>query len=140
MAYRAFEARKDDATEINLTPLIDVSLVLVVMLLLATPLAFESSIAVRRGEEGGQRSKQSTEAPQIELVVTDDEHVEVNGLSVRVESLGKILDPLLEDEPLASVVVRCDENVAHGAFVGVIDEAKASGAAAIAVARSTRRS
>ncbi len=33
--------------EVNMVPLIDVSLVLVVMLMLATPLAFESSLAIR---------------------------------------------------------------------------------------------
>ncbi len=40
---------KDQAggiNEVNMTPLIDVSLVLVVMLLLATPLAFGFSVAV----------------------------------------------------------------------------------------------
>ena len=34
--------------EINVVPLIDVSLVLVVILMLLTPLAFESNIAVHR--------------------------------------------------------------------------------------------
>ena len=139
MGFRPFVPRSDAEHEVNLTALIDVSLVLVVMLLLATPLAFESSIAVRRGEEGGRASAKAIEAPQIELVVVDAEHVSVNGLSVRIESLGKILEPLLADEPLAAVVVRCEEPVTHGTFVQVVDEAKAQGAATIAVAHSAKR-
>ena len=46
MAFTPWQ-NKTREHEVNLTPLIDVSLVLVVMLLLATPLAFESSIKVR---------------------------------------------------------------------------------------------
>ena len=44
----------DNINEINMTPLIDVSLVLVVMLLLATPLAFESSIAIKKAMDSAK--------------------------------------------------------------------------------------
>ena len=39
---------EEGMSDVNMTPLIDVSLVLVVILLLATPLAFESSFGVRK--------------------------------------------------------------------------------------------
>jgi len=39
---------QQDKAEVNMTPLIDISLVLVVILLLATPLAFESSIGLKK--------------------------------------------------------------------------------------------
>jgi len=42
-----------------MTPLIDVSLVLVVMLLLTTPLAFESSIGVDHASKSGRRATET---------------------------------------------------------------------------------
>lgn len=134
MAFKPFRATGAEQTEINLTSLIDVSLVLVVMLLLATPLAFESSIAVRRGEQAARKAAERDESARIEIVVHDASRVSVNELDLRIADLGTVLVPLLADAPTAPVVVRCDEGVSHGTFVEVLDEAKASGAVTIAVA------
>ena len=45
--------------EVNMAPLIDVSLVLVVILLLATPLAFESSFGVRKTAASARQASAS---------------------------------------------------------------------------------
>ena len=42
--------------EPNMTPLIDVSLVLVVILMVATPMAFQSGIAVQSANRSGRRA------------------------------------------------------------------------------------
>ena len=42
--------------EPNMTPLIDVCLVLVIILLVSTPMAFQSSIAVQRASKAGQKA------------------------------------------------------------------------------------
>ena len=57
--------------EPNMTPLIDVSLVLVVILLVATPMALQSSIAVaaRRPRAAGRRRWRATERVEITIVV-----------------------------------------------------------------------
>ena len=56
MFQKKFE--EDEAfRDVNLTPLIDVALVLVVILLLATPLAFESSILVRNTATRGNQAE-----------------------------------------------------------------------------------
>jgi len=136
MTFRPFRAVTSTETEVNLTPLIDVSLVLVVMLLLATPLAFESSIAVQRGEHTGRQAAQESDRARIEVVVLDESAIRLNQKDVSLEDFGPRLVSLLEQAPGAPVVVRCEEGVSHGAFVAVIDEAKAHGATSIAVTRS----
>ena len=67
--------------EINMTPLIDVSLVLVVMLLLATPLALESSIAVRNARKSSRTAKKEKIEERIELA-----HDRAEALTRLVES------------------------------------------------------
>jgi biopolymer transport protein TolR len=119
--------------EINMTPLIDVSLVLVVMLLLATPLALESSIAVRNARKSARKAEQKKIEERIELNVVSEDSVRVNRDLVARDKLQLTLRPLLDDSSSRVVFVECDAAVSHGAFVDVLDQAKVCGATEIAV-------
>jgi biopolymer transport protein ExbD len=122
--------------EPNMTPLIDVSLVLVVILMVATPLAFQSSIAVRNAAATGKVAHELARTERIEIVVHGDGTVGVNRLIVPREALAVTLKPLLEQSSTRMLVVRCDDTVLHGQFVSVLDEAKSLGAVQIAVVGS----
>jgi biopolymer transport protein TolR len=119
--------------EINMTPLIDVSLVLVVMLLLATPLALESSIAVRNARKSARSAERKKIEERIELHVVSEDSVRVNRDLVARQKLDVALRPLLEQSSSGVVVVNCEAGVTHGAFVDVLDKAKVCGASEIAV-------
>lgn len=119
--------------EINMTPLIDVSLVLVVMLLLLTPLAFESSIAVRRAASSAKKSVRPEKEERVELHVVSEDSVIVNRKLVARAELPETLGSLLKDKVQRRVVIDCDDHVSHGTFVNVLDQAKLCGAAEIAV-------
>jgi biopolymer transport protein ExbD len=122
--------------EPNMTPLIDVSLVLVVILMVATPLAFQSSIAVRNAAATGKRAAELARTDRIELSIHPDGTVGVNRLIVPREALAVTLKPLLEQSSTRMIVVHCDDAVPHGQFVRVLDEAKGLGAVQIAVVGS----
>ena len=119
--------------EINMTPLIDVSLVLVVMLLLATPLALESSIDLRRSAKTAKQAEQKKNDARVEIHVISDEQVEVNRKPVARDQLQPVLKPLLDKSKDRLVVIACNDGVSHGAFVNVLDQAKLCGAGEIAV-------
>ena len=120
--------------EINTTPLIDVSLVLVVILLLATPLAFESSFGVRQGAALAKPAATAAPLDRVELAVTAEDRVEVDGRAVAVDQLAGALRPLLRPGSRREVAVACAGQVSHGAFVRVLDIAKLCGAGTITVA------
>jgi biopolymer transport protein ExbD len=122
--------------EPNMTPLIDVSLVLVVILMVATPMAFQSSIGVRNAASAGRQAKDLARTERIELTIHADNTVAVNRLIVPREALAVTLRPLLEQSSTRMIVVHCDDQVSHGQFVGVLDEAKSLGATQIAVVGS----
>ena len=119
--------------DVNMTPLIDVSLVLVVILMVATPLAFQSSIALRTAAASGRRAGQEARAERVELAVLADGRVRVNRAIVPREALAPALSPALRASASRLVVVSCEDGVPLGRFVSVIDEAKSLGAARIAV-------
>jgi biopolymer transport protein ExbD len=119
--------------EPNMTPVIDVSLVLVVILLVSTPMAFQSSITVQRAAKAGQAAKFTAKSERVEIEVLSPEVVAVNQNQVPRQSLSAVLKPLLDASATKLVVVRCGENVSHGSFVSVLDDAKSCGASQIAV-------
>ena len=135
---RFHSRRHDDAGihEPNMTPLIDVSLVLVVILMVATPMAFQSGIAVQSAARSGKKAAEHAKPDRIEVAVRQDGRVDVNRRSVPRDSLAVALRPLLQLSPNRLVVLRCDDGVPHGTFVGVLDEARQLGAAKIAVVGS----
>jgi biopolymer transport protein ExbD len=69
-------------TDPNMTPLIDVSLVLVVILMVATPLALQSGLAVSRaGTSGKNAAATRTQRIEIQIVSADSVIVDRDGVS-----------------------------------------------------------
>ena len=119
--------------EPNMTPLIDVSLVLVVILMVATPMAYQSGIAVNSASRTGRKAEEPVKVERIELALAADGNVRVNQATVPRDSLERVLRPLILATPNSVVVLRCDDAVPHGEFVSVLDEARQLGASKIAV-------
>lgn len=119
--------------EINVTPLIDVSLTLVILLLLSTPLALESSIAVRKATDSAQAAEKKQTEERIELFVMSDDTIRVNRRIVTRRHLSETLGPLVQSSTSRLVLIDCSGTVSHGVFVDVLDQAKLCGAMEIAV-------
>jgi biopolymer transport protein TolR len=136
MRRRILEANSEASPEINLVPLIDVCLVLVVILLIATPLAFEASIGVRQSAASAKKAAIPLHEERVEVRILDERMVHVNRIPVARENLADTLRPLLASSSLRKVVIRPEPTVSHGTFVNVLDQAKEAGAAEIAVVGS----
>ena len=133
MSGKSTPEKNNGIHEINMTPLIDVSLVLVIMLLLLTPLAFESSIALRKAAASAKASEKKLKEERIELNVVSEDSVLVNRAMVPRRKLADTLRPMLAGKTDRRVVIACGDQVAHGVFVDVLDQVKLSGAGEIAV-------
>ena len=131
---RRTRMRHEEAiTEPNMTPLIDVCLVLVIILLVSTPMSYQSGIAVQRAAQSGRAAKYTARSERVEITLVSPEVVLVNQNQIPRSSLTGLLKPLLEGSATKLVVVRCGEGISHGAFVSVLDDAKACGAGQIAI-------
>jgi biopolymer transport protein TolR len=136
MRWNRPQVDSGNLAEVNMTPLIDVSLVLVVILLLATPLAFESSFGVRKTAATARQASEEKKEARVELAIESDSAVRVNRNLVPLEDLGGVLAPLFAEGGSRNVTVKCADGVAHGTFVHVLDITKLNGAREIAVAGS----
>ena len=125
--------KTSNEVSINMTPLIDVSLVLVVILLLAAPLAFEASIGVQQSGARSKQAKQEEKREFIELSVVSNDSVRVNRRMVARNELTSTLEPILARSAERQVLLSCADGITHGTFVDVLDVAKCAGASEIAV-------
>lgn len=118
---------------INITPLVDVSLVLVLIFMVTMPLAMNYGIDVRR-----QTLKKYGLTARSESISL---HVASSGLSVKIgrsekaipaEDAHAVVAGLIEQSSSKRVLLSVDRDVPHGTAVNVLDMAKQSGAADIA--------
>lgn len=133
MRLRSPKSDRGGIHEINMTSLIDVSLVLVVVLLVATPLAFQSSILVRNTVNAGRSAQQESDVERVEIEIVSVDSVVVNRSSIGRAHLIPTLYPLLSQSTTGSVIIRCRDGVPHGAFVSILDDAKQCGASGISI-------
>ena len=134
MLLDKYQDQENNEAQVNMTPLIDVSLVLVVILLLLTPLALESGILFEREARAAAEETSLTTLPLLDVVVLSETTVEVDGRRYARESLRNVLGPLMTGQQYRGVAIDCAGWITHGAFVNVLDQARLSGANEIAVA------
>ena len=116
--------------KVNVTPIIDVALVLVIILMITAPMIAVSDVDVQlpeaqtRNIEGHDRVS-ITLGAQGELAVDETE--------VTIETLEAVIKGKLTDRADAIVVIRADQTVAYGAVRKIVEAARAAGAGRIAV-------
>jgi len=109
--------------DINVTPLVDVVLVLLIIFMVTAPI-LQSGIEVAI-----PHTKTVKEITEERLVITIDreQRVFLNNDPININQIGPQLHQKIRDPEGQSVFVRADENVPFGAFATVMDAVKQSG-------------
>ena len=143
MAMKGPDGGEDEGglfAEINITPLTDIFLVLLIIFMVT------SSVMVDEGARSGvtvNLPKGSTKdvspgAADITVAVTSDGKLVVDGKPIEPDQLRAMFDKAKLKDPETQVIVQADEATHHGRVVGVMELAKAAGLRRLAIA--TRRS
>jgi biopolymer transport protein ExbD len=109
-------------SNINVTPLVDVCLVLLIIFMVVLP-AVVNGIPVKLPVGSGPAA-----APeQLTITVTDDGTVYLGALVVRKEQVASELQRLHAQAPNRPVGVRGDKRVEYGEVASVLDSCRAAG-------------
>lgn len=120
--------------EINITPLTDIFLVLLIIFMITSSAMVESGPKVDLPEAGVT----SSETKGIVVTVDQQDNIFVNGTQTSREELAAGLRAAVESSDVKRVVLQGDKGVQLGDVVYILDEARAAGAAEVAIA-ATRR-
>ena len=115
--------------EINITPLTDIFLVLLIIFMITQSALVESAAKVKL-----PKATQTTqESRGVTVTVTSDGRTFVNQLPVEAAQLQGTLQDLLTDDPRKLVILQGDRSVMLGEAVRIMDIAKRAGAQAISI-------
>ena|ERR1022692_90024 len=118
--------------EINITPLTDIFLVLLIIFMVTTSVTIESAAHVDLPKA---EAPAPTNNPKGVTVAYSSEHrIFVNGISVAQNDLERTLRDALGKTPDKIVVFQGDQKVILGDMVRILDIAKRAGAEQIAIA------
>src|SRR5881409_4327704 len=129
------EDSSDIMSEINITPLTDIFLVLLIIFMITSSAMVESGGKVNLPKAVATQS----EARGTTVTLTPKHEIYVNQKKVGEESLEAILKDALSTSPDKTVILRGDKDVLLGETVKVMSIIKRAGASEIAIAAEAER-
>jgi len=118
------DQKKGRGLILNITSLIDVMFLLVIFFTVTS--TFRNQPAINLVLPRSATATEVAETPSI-LYLTEDGRVFVNEMEVPAADLGRVLTDLHAATGEDRMVLRADENAAHGRVVALIDTIKQSG-------------
>jgi biopolymer transport protein ExbD len=129
------EDNSDIVAEINITPLTDIFLVLLIIFMITSSAMIESGGKINLPKAVATQS----EARGTTVTLTPKHEIYVNQKKVSEESLEATLKAALSTSPDKTVILRGDKEVLLGETVKVLSMIKRAGASEIAIAAEVER-
>ncbi|MGC2474539.1 MAG: biopolymer transporter ExbD [Candidatus Sulfotelmatobacter sp.] len=130
MAFTTSNGRTQTAmADINITPLVDVVLVLLIIFMVTAPV-LQSGIDVSVPKT--RYVKQITEE-RLVITINKDQRVFLGNDAININEIGTKLRQRIRDPRNQSIFVRADENVPFGAFATIMDAVKQAGFANMSI-------
>jgi len=124
----------DEKPELNITPLVDVMLVLLAILMVISPnIVYEELIKLPKGSA----QTEVKEKKEIEIIITDSKHIKVNDEPFELATFSDNFALYSNQFPRESVVrISADQSLEYGDVMGVMSAVKRSGLTNISLATS----
>ncbi len=127
MASDPFSSSDDDSAPIsviNVTPFVDVVLVLLVIFMITAPFLMQDSFGIHLPKAS---SADKSIAPKLGVAVTRQGQILLNGMLVSPEQVASQVRQALAANPDTQALISADADARHGDVVKAIDLVKTAG-------------
>ncbi len=122
---------RDTFNEINITPLTDIFLVLLIIMMVIAPMLDQQGLNLTVPENVAQEQVQK-ESKILTVMVDSADRYYIDGMEVQADELEKTIKSQAKDYS-DGVLIKTDSDSTHGAMVKVMDSARNSGITSISV-------
>lgn len=123
MAIKHRESQ-DEFSEINIIPLVDIILVVLIIFMVIAPLVTKGSLGIKLPKSAMSKE---TKIAQAEILISESGELHWNQEVVDMESLKAKLSNEFSKNPDLQLTISADQMVPHGKVVAVLDLASAVG-------------
>ena len=125
---------RDSFNEINITPLTDIFLVLLIIMMVIAPMLDQQGLNLAVPEVVNAEQIK-TDSKIMNIMVTSSNEIYWEGQNIQVADLDKIFSEQSKNYP-DGLLIQADDDSEHGAIVKVMDSARNSGITSISLSRS----
>ena len=127
----------DPITDINITPLVDVCLVLVIIFMVTAPLFSDPPIKV---DLPSAHTKEGEEADKITLTLSKDGEFALDAEKFSdIKLLGEALKIKLSESETKMIILRADKDALHGQLTDLMARSKDAGALSLTIATEQKK-
>jgi biopolymer transport protein ExbD len=112
-------------SDINVTPLVDVMLVLLIIMMIVAPL-LQQGVSVKLPQAANTTEKPDTQ-DQTVLAIDSNKRLYLNTVPVQTGDLRRKVEEVLEGKKDRIVIIKADQDVEYSAVMDAMDELRASG-------------
>lgn len=124
MASQLSNNHDEPIATINMTPFVDIILVVLIIFMVTTPIILKPSIGVNlpKAQSGDQ-----TKASQLMITITAKSEVFLNGKVTNEIDLSSYAKDLANKNQDTQAIIAADKDVQHGKVIEVLDSVKNAG-------------
>jgi biopolymer transport protein ExbD len=112
-------------SDINVTPLVDVMLVLLIIMMIVAPL-LQQGVSVKLPQAANTTEKPDTQEQTV-LAIDSNKRLYLNAVPVLKDDLQRRVGEILENKKDRIVIIKADEDVEYSAVMDAMDALRASG-------------
>ncbi len=123
--------KKAVASEVNLTPMLDVVFIMLIFFIVTASFVKEAGIDVTRPKASTAIRK---ERGNILIAITADDQIWMDRRQVDPRALRANIERMHAENPQGAVIIQADKDAKTGLLVQVMDAARASGVSSVSIA------